>query len=976
MKPFKQISVFSVLLFFSIQLAAQSSDSLYKLWVIPDTGSLQKVNQGWTGNQDLNDLLDSNNVTYYEKAFPSAKTPKLQRVYKIECDGCDLSKLADAINDSFPNYYETAGAIKYQNIVLHDPQDWFWQSPDDDTRWHLELLDASKAWDITLGDPDVHVGLIDTYFDLNDSEGHPDLKGEFKYDYDPYLKKERPNRNAKFTNCNKAVSGDFSHGSTVASFLSGDTRIPGQQGDGQVASIGHNTKMIGYKAWEGDYLAKALHASNEGKVEVLTSSAGGWNRCPGGYTTKEAEAEIQKLAVKEILNNGTTIVMPAGNGDNGTHKNCPDLNEGTDYHNATFPLSPYYDDRVIIVSSTGENDKHFKPNGLTHSHYPSVDLCAPGYNVKGAKATDCGDLGWPYTGGDGVDGTSYATPIVAGVASLMYSVNPCLSPSMVQSILKCTTDPIQDADNFPGLVGSGRVNAHKAVKAAKEAKSQQSGDDLFLKDIQNDFGEEPSAVGAKNYDNSPDIWVRHEQENYDESGYHKKEHQSPAFGQNPNYVYVEVRNRSCDPYNESNGEEIALYWSKQSGWFSWPDNWDGSGPQNDGDQIGSISIPELEPGQSEIIEFKWNIPDPTVINKFSVCLLARIEGISDDGITVHQGRLDEDVRNNNNIAMKNIDIHDVLPGEPNVVGLWDENLSDVYHPHGRYTLIGNPNNTATQIDVEIAASQDDDNSLTDDGEVNMVFNDSAWSILSTDIQNTEGLKVIEAGKVQVLDDSVVINNINFPANTRVPVFLDFNILAGENTDQESYGYHIRQYLSSSGTYTGGVHHTINENGENPDPVGLPNDKEINLGESVTIQLDLQLDTPRYNWYNGDGNLIDSGNSLTVSPNTTTNYELEFISHKGYKAYESIQVVVNESWIENMYPNPASNTVTVEYEIQNSTDAYLKLVNDATGYSQQIPIENTTSGQKELNLSDLQNGSYTMLLYTDGTKVDEESLLIE
>lgn len=51
----------------------------------------------------------------------------------------------------------------------------------------------------------------------------------------------------------------------------------------------------------------------------------------------------------------------------------------------------------------------------------------------------------------------------------MKAVNPCLTPAEARDIIKATADPINDAHLFPGMVGAGRINAYKAVKAAKEA---------------------------------------------------------------------------------------------------------------------------------------------------------------------------------------------------------------------------------------------------------------------------------------------------------------------------------------------------------------------------------------------------------------------------------------------------------------------------------------------------------------------------
>ncbi len=148
------------------------------------------------------------------------------------------------------------------------------------------------------------------------------------------------------------------------------------------------------------------------------------------------------------LDSGTTIVVAAANG--------PSHCSGKD----VFPFSALYDERIIVVTSTNKEDKHNNAPGITHSHYPRVDLAAPGYEVMVAHPSS----NWFYATGTG---TSYAAPFVAGTAALMKSVNSCLKPSDVQKILKTSTDPIVDAVDFPGEVGTGRVNVNRAVALAQ-----------------------------------------------------------------------------------------------------------------------------------------------------------------------------------------------------------------------------------------------------------------------------------------------------------------------------------------------------------------------------------------------------------------------------------------------------------------------------------------------------------------------------
>ncbi|HBX52557.1 MAG: hypothetical protein A2275_09720 [Bacteroidetes bacterium RIFOXYA12_FULL_35_11] len=371
----------------------------------------------------------------------------------MHCD-CNINDLITDLltnnQDVFLNYKK----IENENIAMYDPIDGMWQDHANDWLWHLKKIQADLAWNITRGNPNIKIAVIDTEFDIT----HPDLSTKIFPSFDPY------------DNIAYDCTPTNVHGTYVASFVAGETTEQGGTSLGQLASVGFNCMMIGYRAWSGNYLQRALHASNVMKANIITSSAGGWSYCPD-------LTGVDALVVQEILDNGTVIVMPAGNGTTGTHNVCTSIDPIN--HTAFFPLSPFYDERIILVSSTTINDYHqyIHTDGIdrTHSHYPMVDLCSPGYNIMGAKPTDCGTNTWPYYGSS--RGTSFASPIVAGVAALVLSVNPCLSPAEVQSILKSTTDPIVDASSYPNGVGTGRVNAYKAVlKAQGESKTINSGD--------------------------------------------------------------------------------------------------------------------------------------------------------------------------------------------------------------------------------------------------------------------------------------------------------------------------------------------------------------------------------------------------------------------------------------------------------------------------------------------------------------------
>lgn len=180
--------------------------------------------------------------------------------------------------------------------------------------------------------------------------------------------------------------------------------------------------------------------------------------------------------------------------------------------------------------------------------------------------------------------------------------------------------------------------------------------DLFLRDSDKDQGAEPNMVSTHLF-NSDEIWVRHTKD-----GFTNQEHQNP-YGNAINYIYVRVRNRGC---HSSGQARLKLYWAKASSGVSWPKPWDGSvlTPAPLGGLIGVKSIHAVPGSEFQIIEYKWKVPNPndyisSAANKVHFSLLARIETSSTFpyGMTTPEtSDLFQNVKNNNNIVLKNVSI--------------------------------------------------------------------------------------------------------------------------------------------------------------------------------------------------------------------------------------------------------------------------------------------------------------------------------
>lgn len=445
--------IFSILIFSNLN--GQSYLKNTAIIKVVDSALMKNIDE--ITDEIIISIFKKHKVFYYEKAFPFSRNAETKQYYEVRFEG-SLNALEIDIDKIIQHGKKFTQFLKLEELTssesIYSPTDHMWSiTPNDSSEylWYLKKIKADLAWDITKGSPDIKVAVIDRKMDIT----HPDLFSKIYPHYDPY-------DNTPFACLDTNVDN---HGTMVASLVAGETTEMGGVSNGQLASIGFNTRMIGYVVPNTmiQYLQKALHASSVMGARVLISCA-----TPGVHCY-EGDSVLNSLIMKEILDNGTVIVVGAGNGTAGY--GCI---EGGNYQ-PFYPFHPKYDNRVIIVSSTGRDDKHeFKTFNETlndwvyksHAHFPEVDVCAPGYGLMVAKNTNCTSGGWPYEGN--AVGTSFSSPIVAGLAALVLSVNPCLTPFEVKYIIKSTTDPIVDAANFPNMLGTGRINAYKAVKKAQE----------------------------------------------------------------------------------------------------------------------------------------------------------------------------------------------------------------------------------------------------------------------------------------------------------------------------------------------------------------------------------------------------------------------------------------------------------------------------------------------------------------------------
>lgn len=290
-------------------------------------------------------------------------------------------------------------------------------------------IHATEAWDLTTGNRQVVVAVIDTGVDYT----HPDLTNNIwinlgetpgngidddgngyvddYFGYDFYNKDADPaDDHGHGTHCSGTIGGEGNNSIGVAGVC------------WQVRVMAIKCFSAGGTGGTADEISSIQYATLMG-AQVISASWGGY-----GYSQ----------ALKDVIDaaGAANIVFVAAAGNSATDDDV-------------IPFYPvcYTSPNIVAVMSTDHNDvrSSFSCYGLT-----SVDLAAPGSDILSCAPTNGYQL---------MSGTSMATPHVSGACALLLSANPARRVADIKQALLATVDPV-----VPGrCVSGGRLNVYRAL---------------------------------------------------------------------------------------------------------------------------------------------------------------------------------------------------------------------------------------------------------------------------------------------------------------------------------------------------------------------------------------------------------------------------------------------------------------------------------------------------------------------------------
>lgn len=312
-------------------------------------------------------------------------------------------------------------------------------------QYHLSLTRATSAWDLLApGAEPILVGIVDTGLDT----AHVDLSGQLWHNQgesgpDMFGRDKRYNR--VDDDENGFVDDWFGWDFVGADGNSPDnTPLPGNNHGTHVAGlvgavINNNigvagmaqyVKLLPVKVGRDSPTARSVERSGDAILYAASLGARIINCSFGSSTPSFASLEVITTATQL----GALVVAAAGNSSS---------------NQAFYPAAH---PPALSVAATDETDRRV----FFSNFHPTVDVSAPGVNILSTMPGNTYQI---------QDGTSMASPIVAGCAALVAYAHPELTASQLHSAIKANAVNIDSLNiSYAGQLGTGRIDALSSVE--------------------------------------------------------------------------------------------------------------------------------------------------------------------------------------------------------------------------------------------------------------------------------------------------------------------------------------------------------------------------------------------------------------------------------------------------------------------------------------------------------------------------------
>lgn len=378
-------------------------------------------------------LISTYNITEIAAPFRTLNPDKLKG-----------KEIISALHQTFVVYFENikdtekliADLQQNESVVLVEkvPLMQHFYTPNDPqfaSQWNLATIQADLAWNLYLGNIQTRVAIVDdavltTHQDLapNIWTNPNEIAGDgIDNDLNGYIDDTNgwdaaDNDNNPIPPAASASNSVFTHGTHCAGIAAAKT----DNGVG-IASISCQVKIIPVKCNNDATPGPTLPAAYQGLTYAISVLPNVISLSWGGPVYSATNQALFDLA----YTNNITVIAAAGNS------------------NTNSPMYPASYNHVISVAASDQNDVK-----ASFSNYgPNIDVTAPGVDILSTLAGSNSSYG-------NLSGTSMACPLTAGLAALMLSMNPTLSPDDVEDCLKNTADNIYPLNSgYIGALGLG-----------------------------------------------------------------------------------------------------------------------------------------------------------------------------------------------------------------------------------------------------------------------------------------------------------------------------------------------------------------------------------------------------------------------------------------------------------------------------------------------------------------------------------------